>query len=524
MRTRDGTRLDQGIVHLIGIGGIGVSAVAKLLLARGVHVRGSDVRASQLTAMLQALGADVRIGHDASHLDGVAVVVVSTAIPETNPELVAARARQIPVIHRSHVLGALLEEREAIGIIGTHGKGTTSGAIAWLLDADGRAPGFVIGGLLENWRDNARDGATTMVAEIDESDGSLINSRPTVALLNNLELDHLNYYKDWPQLQAMVETFFLDNPRLEVAVFNRDDEGASRILASVGGPLSARGVRVLTFGFEAPAGLPAPDVRGVDLQGQRMRGNFHVSVAKDADLLPEGVGDDLPGQRVGLGQVAIGLPGAYNAGNILGALTVAMALGVPFHVIQAAAPNYRGLENRYTLVEADGIEIVKDYISHPTGIRRVLEAASAQRPAALAQIPLVDSDEGEPPSSELVAVFKPYRFTMIHYLQDDYALAFAGADRVVVTELYTAGEVPIPGVDTDMLCRRIRERCPRVEYVHDMDAIPAHLEATTQRPATVLFFGGDDLFRMADRWVAQRLKAQAGSSGRGEGAASSGAA
>ncbi len=480
MKTRDGLELNAGIVHLIGIGGIGVSAVARLLLARGVQVRGSDVRASQLTAMLQSLGADVRIGHDAAHLDGVSVVVVSTAIPPGNPELVAAAARGLPIIHRSEVLGALLEDRDSVGVIGTHGKGTTSGAIAWLLDAAGLAPGYIIGGLLENWRDNARDGARWMVAEVDESDGSLVNSRPTVALLNNLELDHLNYYKDWAQLQRTVERFFVDNERLELAVFNSDDEGARRILDAVGPTLQARGVRVVRFGFE-----PGADVQGSALQGKRMRGRFDVRLP---DERPGAEGD----QRA---SVEIALPGAYNASNVLGAIAVAASVGVPLATIVAAAPGYKGLENRFTLVEADGIEIVKDYISHPTGIRRVLEAAAAQA-------------EGE-----VVAVFKPYRFTMIHYLQDDYAAAFEKADRVVVTELYTAGEVPIPGVDTDMLCRRIRERCAEVGYVHDLDAIPAHLEQTTEAPATVLFFGGDDLFRMADRWAAQRLASGAATAG-----------
>lgn len=466
---RPGRLAELGVVHLIGIGGIGVSAVARLLLARGVQVRGSDVRASQLTAMLESLGADVRIGHDASHLDGVGLVVRSTAIPDVNPELVAARERGVPIAHRSEVLGMLLEDRESVGVIGTHGKGTTSGAIAWLLDAAGLQPGYLIGGLLENWRDNARDGDQWMIAEVDESDGSLVNSRPTVALLNNLELDHLNYYKDWAQLETTVERFFIDNARLRIAAFNVDDEGSRAVLAKVRDRLAARGVRIVTFGFSDGA-----SVRGSVLRHERMRGRFEVLQRDDV------------GHETDLGPVAIALPGAYNASNVLGAIAVALAVGVPFETIAAAAPGYLGLENRFTLVEAGGIEIVKDYISHPTGIRRVLEAAAAQA-------------EGE-----IVAVFKPYRFTMIHYLQDDYAVAFEKADRVVVTELYTAGEVPIPGVDTEMLCRRIRERCDDVTYVHDIDAIPAHLQATTQAPATVLFFGGDDLFRVADRWAAER--------------------
>ena len=178
--------------------------------------------------------------------------------------------------------------------------------------------------------------------------------------------------------------------------------------------------------------------------------------------------------------------GAYNASNVLGAIATALAAGVPFAAIQAATPRYLGLENRFTLVDAAGVEVVKDYISHPTGIKRVLEAARAQA-------------EGP-----VVAVFKPYRFTMIHYLQDDYREAFRDADRVLVTELYTAGEVPIPGIDTDFLCNKIREVVPDVSYVHALDDIPPWLAREVTAPATVLFFGGDDLFRTADAYVALR--------------------
>ncbi|MCO4760155.1 MAG: UDP-N-acetylmuramate--L-alanine ligase [Myxococcales bacterium] len=455
----------SGTWHLIGIGGIGVSAVARLLHSRGAKVQGSDVRESQLTLALRDLGIGVHIGHDAAHLAGVDTVVVSTAIPETNPELVAARAQGMEVVHRSEVLGRLLQERQSVGVIGTHGKGTVSGATTWLLDAGGHEPGYIIGGLLLNYNNNARDGDTWMVAEVDESDGSLINSQPTVAILNNLELDHLNYYKDWAQLEQLVLRFFLDNPRLELAVINIDDPGARKIYAQLS-PLRERGVRVVGFGFESEDA----DYRGINLNNHRMRGSF--------DLVHR--------EQGALGPVAISLPGDYNASNVLGAMAIALEVGVPFETVQQAAPQYKGLENRFTLVDANGVEVVKDYISHPTGIRRVLQAARGQA------------------DGEVVAVFKPYRFTMIHYLQDDYALAFKDADRVVVTELYTAGEVPIPGTDTDMLCRRIREQCDEVTYVHELERIPSWLGDHVAAPATVLFFGGDDLFEVADSYVAQR--------------------
>jgi UDP-N-acetylmuramate--alanine ligase len=470
-----------GTWHLVGIGGIGVSAVARLLKARGVDVQGSDVRESQITRALRDEGIRVHIGHSASNIDGVAVVVASTAIPATNPELVAAAERSIPVLHRSEALGALVGERFSVGVIGTHGKGTVSGAITWLLESAGLTPGFVIGGLLHNWGTNARPGSPDaqgrhwLVAEVDESDGSLVNSQPVVAVLNNLELDHLHYYPEWPKLEAAVLQYFHSNPRLKTAVINADDPGCQKIL----GKLQLKDpIHLVTFGFGDDC-----KVRGRNLVCGRMHGAFDVEMrCEDGSYEP-------------LGHVEIRLPGAYNASNLLGAIAVAWSQRLDFATIQRGAPLYLGLENRFTLVDAAGVEVVKDYISHPTGIQRVLEAARAQ---ALGPI---------------TAVFKPYRFTMIHYLMDDYRKAFRDADQVVVTELYTAGEVPIPGTDVHVLCEKIREVTPNVTYVHDLNAIPEWLHANVQAPASVLFFGGDDLFQIADRYAGQRIAGQGGAEG-----------
>lgn len=460
--------LTPGTYHLIGIGGIGVSGVARLLHARGLKVQGSDVRESQLTLQMRALGIAVSIGQKAENLADADTVIVSTAIPPHNQELVAAKARNLRLLHRSEALGALLADRPSIGVIGTHGKGTVSAAITWLLDQAGLQPGFVIGGLLQNYKINARDEhpQSWLVAEVDESDGSLVNSQPTVAVLNNLELDHLNYYPDWAKLESAVLQFFNQNTRLQTAVLNSDDPGVGKILAKLALPPQAK---LVTFGFQGQ-----PTVRGGNPQLRRMAGSFEVEL-RQAD-----------GTYQHLGKVEIALPGQYNASNVLGAIATALHCGVAFDKIQAATPLYLGLENRFTLVDANGVEVVKDYISHPTGIARVLEAARSQ-----AQGPVI-------------AVFKPYRFTMIHYLQDDYRTAFREADRVVVTELYTAGEVPIAGIDTDFLCNKIREVVADVTYIHDIDDIPPWLQQQVQAPATVLFFGGDDLFQMADRYIALR--------------------
>ncbi len=465
------TVLTPGIYHLIGIGGIGVSAVARLLHARGLRVQGSDVRESQITQQLRALGIPITIGQKPDNLGKADTVIVSTAIPSGNPELVAAKHDGLRLLHRSEALGALLEGVHGVGVIGTHGKGTVSAGITWLLDQAGYQPGFVIGGLLENYRLNARAPVAGkhgewLVAEVDESDGSLVNSQPEFAVLNNLELDHLNYYPEWSKLEAAVLQFFHDNNNLRVAVLNADDDGVRKILAKLQLP---SGAQLVTFGFGGAA-----DIRGSNVETRRMAASFDVEQRQD------------DGSYTLLGRVHTALPGKYNASNILGAIATALAAGADFAAIRDAVPLYKGLENRFTLVDAAGVEVVKDYISHPTGIARVLEAAKEQS------------------SGPVIAVFKPYRFTMIHYLQDDYREAFRLADRVVVTELYTAGEVPIPGTDVHTLCAKIREVVPDVTYVHALDDIPAWLQHQVAAPATVLFFGGDDLFQMADRYAALR--------------------
>ena len=442
-------------IHLIGIGGIGVSAVARVLHERGYAVRGSDVRESSITESLRHDGVDVRIGHAASHLDGVDLVVRSTAIPATNPELAAALERGIPVAHRSQVLGELLDGRESVGVIGTHGKGTVSSMIAWILETAGRAPGFVIGAMPHNLGTNARDGRGPIVAEVDESDGSLVNVRPRWAVLNNLELDHLNYYPDWETLSSTVRRYFLENPLLQATVVNVDDEGVRRLL-----PL-LDGITPITAGLR-----PEARYRGTNPRTEGMISRVGVSL------------DGEP-----LGELTLRVPGLYNVHNALTAAATCHAMGVPFADVARALGSFEGLENRFTLVQAAGIQVVKDYISHPTGIQRVLEAAR------------------EIAAGHITAVFKPYRFTMIHYLQDQYRDCFQIADHVVVTELYTAGEVPIPGCDAPWLCDKIRESGTTVSFVPAMEDIVPWLRERVGAGEQVIFFGGDDLFRLADSYV-----------------------
>jgi UDP-N-acetylmuramate--alanine ligase len=445
--------------HLIGIGGIGVSGVARALHARGLDVRGSDVRESSITLALRAQGVRVTIGQRAENLGDADTVVWSTAVPETNPERRAAVERGLQVRHRSEVLGALLDGRPSVGVLGTHGKGTTAAAITWLLEAGGRAPGFVIGGLLLNYDTNARwptDGP--VVAEIDESDGSLVNVPTQTVVINNLEADHLNYYTNGLEdVLARFQHHFERHPGIDLVVANTDDPGARAAVTRAGRAF-------VGFGLSDD---PAVTYRATDLVVDGLTTRFTVRCEGRT-----------------LGPVHLRLPGRYNVSNAIGAIATAHRLGVPFADIARGVESFRGLENRFTVVEAGRMTVVKDYISHPTGIRRVLEAAR---------------EGGRGP---ITAVFKPYRFTMVNYLQDDYAVAFRDAAHTVVTELYPAGEVPIPGIDTEYLCDRIRGGGSAVTFVPQMDEIVDHLLTSVAPGGQVIFFGGDDLFAVADRYAA----------------------
>lgn len=458
MMLKPGTKL-----HFLGIGGIGVSAVARVAIERGYPVSGSDVRKSALTDAMEALGARVTIGQRAENIEGAEVIVLSTAIPAHNPELVAARELGLPILHRSELLAALLSERLSVGVTGTHGKGTVSAMITKMLDAAGREPGFIIGGLLLDYNLNARAGkGDVIVAEVDESDGSHANIPTDLLLCNYIEADHLNYYKDHLDIIVSMARIIEANGRLRRAFVNVDCDGNRQMLERVTKP-------VTTYAVERDA-----EYRAVLLDQGQMPLRFEVFRR---------------GEK--LGEVTLPLPGRYNVGNAIGAIAVCDHLGVPFEAMQRGLADFKGLDNRFTIVEADGVFVVKDYNSHPTAIRKVLDSAK-------------DLAKGR-----IVSIFKPYRYTLTSYLQDEYATAFGGSSEVIITTMYAANEDPIPGVDTDLVVRKLRERGHLVTHIPDQNQIVAHLRATVQPGDKVLFFGGDDFFRMADDWVAERRAAAA---------------
>lgn len=450
---------DAQTVHFVGIGGIGVSAVARVLHAQGVCVQGSDVRESQLTESLRALGIEIKIGHAPENILGAGVVVHSTAVPVDNVERVAARDTGVREAHRSEMLGRCLEGRESVGVTGTHGKGTVSAMITHCLASAGRDPTFIIGGLLNNYGTNARAGTGAYaVAEVDESDRSHLNLKPHHVVVNNLEVDHLNFYDGLDDIIETMSAFVTDNDQLRTLAVNWDDAGARALAEKVGRP-------VLTYGHSVGLDYSARDVEDL---GDRVRFTAWRG-----------------GSR--LGEVTLNLPGSYNAGNAAGAMAIAMeALDLSFEQVRRALETYAGLENRFTVKRAGGVTIVKDYISHPTGMRKVLRSARKM------------------PHTRIWCVFKPYRFTLMRYHGDEYAEVFSEADEVVITTMYAAEERPLDGIDTPWFVELLRAAGASVHHVPENPDVVPFLDAQVRAGDMVLFFGGDDFFQMADGWADAR--------------------
>jgi UDP-N-acetylmuramate--alanine ligase len=447
--------------HFIGIGGIGVSAVARVLHQQGVKVQGSDVRNSQLTDALEALGISVTIGHDPDNISGADVVVHSTAVPHDNIERVTARERGVPEAHRSDMLGLCLQGYESVGITGTHGKGTVSAMITHCLIQRALDPTFLIGGLLNNYKLNARAGeGAYAIAEVDESDRSHLNLRPSHVVVNNLEVDHLNFYDGLGDIVTTMAEFINKNEQLQTLALNWDDAGVRSLAEQIT-------VRYVRYGTGA---------EGLDYS------------ARDVTDLGDRVRFDAWQGDECLGEITLPIPGNYNADNAAGAIAILMgSLKQPFNAVQAAMNTYQGLENRFTVRRAGDITIVKDYISHPTGMRRVLESARKM------------------PHERIWCVFKPYRFTLMKYHGEEYAEAFTGCDEIVITRMYAAEERPMDGIDTPWFCGVLREAGNTVNYVPENPDVVPFLTEKVRGGDMVIFFGGDDFFRMADAWADARI-------------------
>jgi UDP-N-acetylmuramate--alanine ligase len=426
-------------IHFVGIGGAGMGGIAEVLLNLGYAVQGSDLRTSAMTERLRGLGAVVRIGHDAQHVGDADVVVVSSAVGDDNVEVAAAQAGRIPVVRRAEMLGELMRFRYGIAIAGSHGKTTTTSLVASLLAEGGEDPTFVIGGRLNSAGSNARLGTGRyFVAEADESDASFMHLQPMIAIVTNVDTDHLDTYGgDVTRLRAIFIEFLHNLPFYGLAVLCVDDAGVREILDEVKRP-------AVTYGTSEEADVRALDVR---LEGTRSR--FTVQRG-DADPLA----------------VELALPGIFNVRNALAAVAVATELGIGDDAIRRALAGFQGIDRRFerrgpVRTAAGEVLLLDDYGHHPTEIAATLEAARVAWP-----------------DRRLVLAFQPHRYTRTRDLLDDFADVLSRADVLLLTEVYAAGEEPIPGADGRAIARAVRSR-GRVEpiFVEDVSELAPALDA-----------------------------------------------
>ena len=464
--------LDIGIIHFVGIGGIGMSGIAEIMHNLGYTVRGSDRAEGANVKRLKALGVAVVIGHRAENVADAEVVVVSSAIQPDNPEVTAARQRFVPVVRRAEMLAELMRLKWCIAVGGTHGKTTTTSLIAAVLDAAQHDPTVINGGIINAYGTNARLGAGEwMVVEADESDGTFVRLPATIAAVTNIDPEHLDFYGDFETLRAAFQVFVENIPFYGAAVLCVDHPEVQAMV----GQLSDR--KVVTYGLSAQA-----DVRAVNLRPGRAGTGFDVSITDRSSGAAERIdGLHLP------------MPGRHNVQNALAAIAVARELAIDPMVLRRALAEFKGVHRRFTKVgEAAGVTIIDDYAHNPVEIAAVLAAART-------------TYEGR-----ILAVVQPHRFTRLRDLFDDFCTCLGEADTVIVADVYAAGEDPIPGINRDALVEALRTRGHRHALALESPEGLAELVAGIARPGDlVLCLGAGSITGWAQTLSGQLATASA---------------
>jgi len=407
-----------GPIHFVGIGGIGMSGIAEVLVNLGYAVQGSDASDNYNLDRLRKKGAKVSVGHKAENVDGAEVVVVSTAIKRDNPELMAARERRIPVVRRAEMLAELMRLKSCVAIAGTHGKTTTTTMVATLLDAGGLDPTVINGGIINAYGSNARLGAGEwMVVEADESDGTFLKLPTEVAIVTNVDPEHLDHFKTFEAVQDAFRHFVENLPFYGFAVMCIDHP----VVQSLVGRIEDR--RIITYGEN-----PQADVRLVDLTPMGGGSKFKVAFR-----------DRKSGAMHEIPDLMLPMPGRHNASNATAAIAVARELGVSDEAIRKAMAGFGGVKRRFTKTgECNGVTVIDDYGHHPVEIAAVLKAAR-------------DSYDGK-----VIAVVQPHRYTRLQSLFEEFCTCFNDADAVIVADVYAAGEAPIEGIDRDHFVTGLR--------------------------------------------------------------------
>ncbi len=447
-------------IHFVGIAGAGMSGIAEVLVNQGFGVRGSDIAQNRTTDYLRQLGVTVFNQHHASQVEGADVLVISSAVPEDNPEVQAARELRIPVVPRAEMLAELMRFRRGIAVAGTHGKTTTTSLTTCLLAEAGMDPTFVIGGLLNAWGSNARLGSGEyLVAEADESDGSFLLLQPVVALVTNIDRDHLEAYDNsFDNLKKAFLEFLHHLPFYGAAVLCLDDENVAEMLPSV-----TRAV--VTYGISEDA-----DIRGSDIRQEGRMMHFNVHLPNDSEVLP----------------VSLNLPGEHNVRNALGAIAVAWELGMDIAAVTGSLAVFKGIGRRFSelgIIDfgAGEVLVIEDYGHHPTELAATISAARKGWP-----------------ERRIVTVFQPHRYSRTHDLFDEFSQVLADSDVLVLTDIYPAGEKPVDGVDSGALCQSIRAR-GRVNpvLISNVSELPQVLPSMLEDGDLVLLLGAGSIGHIA---------------------------
>mgnify|MGYP001408018430 CR=1 FL=1 len=449
-----------GLVHFIGIGGIGMSGIAEVLHNLGYSVQGSDQADSANVQRLRDKGIACFVGHKAENLGGAEVVVVSTAIKKNNPELVAARERLLPIVRRAEMLAELMRFRNAIAIGGTHGKTTTTSMVATLLDAGGLDPTVVNGGIINAYGTNARMGAGEwMVVEADESDGTFLKLPADIAIVTNIDPEHLDHYGSFDKVREAFRQFVENVPFYGFGVMCTDHPEVHSLVSRI------EDRRVITYGENAQA-----DVR---FENHRFDG-----AASQFDVV---IRNRKTGQETAIRDLRLPMPGRHNVSNATAAIAVAHELGIPGEAIRKGLASFGGVKRRFTHTGSwNGVEVFDDYGHHPVEIKAVLKAAR-------------DSTKGR-----VIAIAQPHRYTRLHDLFGDFAACFNDADTVAIAPVYAAGEDPIDGVNSEALVQRIRSGGHRdARYIDGPAAVAPLVRALAKPGDFVVFLGAGNITQWA---------------------------
>lgn len=451
---------DKQWMHFIGIGGAGMSGIAKVLLELGYKVSGSDLSSSEVTKRLESMGASIYRGHQENNLDErVDTVVVSSAVPKDNPEVVKAQRLGIPVIQRAEMLGHLMDLQKGIAVAGAHGKTTTTSMISLIFEKNGYDPTVVVGGELNDIGGNAKLGTGKyLVAEADESDGSFLKLKPTITVVTNVEDDHLDYYGTRENIQKAFREFISRTPKEGFSVLCLDDPVLSKMIPQLKGE-----PQIITYGFTPEAHFTAVNI---NLDG----------ITTSATVLQQGKA---------LGEIFLNVPGKHNVLNALATVAVGINCGLTFQEIVNGLQSFHGVQRRFQHVgRVNDIQVVDDYAHHPTEIKATLAAARTTR------------------HKRVVAVFQPHRFTRTQLLAHEFGTAFTDCDILILNEIYPAGEKPIPGVSAQLIAEQIRAQTHQtLEYIADKNDITKRLLEIIQPGDLVLTLGAGNIWTVGQELV-----------------------